>query len=341
MTNLMHDHAWWFSDHVLATPGVELVGVAEEREYLLDRMRAKCPPTVRCYHEVAPMLDELKPDGLIILAPNNQHRALVEEAARRGIHCVTDQPMATSYADALAMKAAVDRAGVKLMVNCYELWQPNNVELFRRARGGDIGDIYEITATRGMKGPKMGLGILTPEYVGWMYDPAQHGWGVLYDQAGYGVLYSIWLLGMPETVFARRIALVRHSEGWEDDAVYLIMAYPRATAVVSGSWAWPHPRGEIMCFGSRGSLITRFGEPLVRKNAPETVKIKQETETIPAPEVPPERKNGMAHFAHCLRHDLEIDPPQSGAMSLQVMQVVEAARRSITEERIVALADIH
>jgi predicted dehydrogenase len=339
MTNLMHDHAWWFSEHVMQTPGVELVGVAEERDYLLDRMRRKAP-NARYYHDAITMLDELKPDGLIILAQNNCHRALVEEAAQRGIHCVMDQPMATSYADALAMQEVADRSGIKLMVNCYELWRPEVADLCRRAKSGDIGDIYEITATRGMKGPRMGLGVLSPEYVGWMYDPIQHGPGVLYDQAGYGILYCLWLLGVPDTVSARRISLVKHPEGWEDDIVYLILGYPRATGVATGSWAWPHPRGEVMCWGSQGSLITRFSEPLVRKNAPETVHIKQETETVVLPETPPERTNGMAHFAHCLRYNLPIDPPQSAAMSLQVMKVMEAAKRSIAEGRTVAMTEL-
>jgi len=177
MANLLHDHAWWFSDHVLQTPDVELVGVADEREHLLDRMRQKCPPSVRFYRELGPMLDELQPDGLIVLAPNNQHRPLVEEAARRKIHCVTDQPMATNYADALAMKEAAGRAGIKLMVNPYNLWEPNNVELFRRANSREIGEIYEVTATRGMKGPKMGLGVFTREFVKWLYAPRSAGMG--------------------------------------------------------------------------------------------------------------------------------------------------------------------
>jgi predicted dehydrogenase len=95
-----------------------------------------------------------------------------------------------------------------------------------------------------------------------------------------------------------------------------------------------------MCWGSEGSLITRFKEPLIRKNAPETVKIELETTTVESPEPPPERKNGMAHFAHCLRNDLPIDPPQSAAMSLMVMKVMEAAKRSIREGRVVAMTEV-
>jgi len=152
---------------------------------------------------------------------------------------------------------------------------------------------------------------------------------------------------MPETVFDRQIPLVKHPEGWEDDAAYLILGYPRATAVVSGSWAWPHPRGEIVCFGSKGSLITRFGEPptweshLLWRNAPEKVGIEQIQTLIPPPEIPPERKNGMAPFAHCIRNDLDIDSMHSAATSLMVQQVLEAAQSARSpKKRIVAVAEI-
>jgi len=55
---------------------------------------------------------------------------------------------------------------------------------------------------------------------------------------------------------------------------------------------------------------------------------------------PPERKNGMVHFAHCNRNDLDIDSMHSAATSLMVRKVLEAAKRSITEKPIEVVADI-
>lgn len=55
---------------------------------------------------------------------------------------------------------------------------------------------------------------------------------MLADQATYGLDYICWLLGRPQSVFATRVELKRHPQGWVDDMCTVVLTYPRATATV-------------------------------------------------------------------------------------------------------------
>jgi predicted dehydrogenase len=335
LSSLDHDHAWWMADHILETPGVCLVGVADQQSRLLDKMRARLGDSGACYADVGEMLDRLAPDALIVTAPNSAHRALVEHCARRGIHCLVQKPLATTYADAAAIQQMVERAGIKLMVNYYPLWNPEKAELFRRVLGGEIGEVQQMTIVNGHQGPQ-DMGVLTDDYIAWLYDPLRHGGGVLADQGTYGLGYVVWVLGAPQSVLAAELPLKQHPQGWVDDSSTVVLTYPRATAVVMASWAWPHSRDEILCYGSQGSMCLR-DHVLVRKRASVRFDVPVEAEPIAPPATPPERQHGIAWFAHCLRHDLPVETPFTAALNGVVCQIVEAAQQSAREGRAIAL----
>jgi len=106
---------------------------------------------------------------------------------------------------------------------------------------------------------------------------------------------------------------------------------------VIASWAWPHPRGELFCAGSRGSLTLR-DKDIVRRNSPERFNLPvEETVIQPAAAIPPERKHGIAYFAHVLRNKLPVEQPHSAELNVVVCEVVDAARESALTGRRITL----
>jgi predicted dehydrogenase len=335
LTSLVHDQAWWSADQVVKTPGARLVAVADEHADLRDKMRQRMGDSIQYFSDVDEMLDATKPDVLVITAPNSEHRRLVEKAATRRIHIIMQKPLATTVADARAIQASMETAGIKVMANYYPLWRPHTAELSRRLQAGEVGDIQQMTIVNGMQGPKM-MGVLSEYYKSWMYDPVRHGGGVLADQATYGIDYVVWMLGRPKSVFCAHLDMRKHPEGWVDDMVTVVLTYPHATATVTASWAWPHPRNEILCFGPGGSLCLREGE-LLRKAPGLRFDIPVEPDRVEPAAAPPEREYGIAWFVHALQHGLEIEAPHSVAVNVTVCEVVEAAKRSIAEGRAVTM----
>lgn len=88
----------------------ELVGIAGPE---VDR-RAELAERFGTYSaaNLAELLDELQPDALSIATPTAVHAPMAVEALDRGIHVLTEKPMAATARDADRMVAAAQHAGV-------------------------------------------------------------------------------------------------------------------------------------------------------------------------------------------------------------------------------------
>lgn len=336
LATLEHDHAWWTLRHLLETDGVAVAGVADGDESRRQRAAAMLGPRTPLFADVTAMLAATEPDGLVVTAANSEHRALAEAAAGCGAGCLVQKPMAISYADAVAMKKAAERARVPLMVNCFPLWQPAKAELFGRVRAGAIGQVRQLTVMNGHQGPR-GISVLSEDYQRWLYDPARHGGRSLMDQATYGIAYAAWILGRPGSVLAMETPVRELGGGAVDDMCTVVLGYPGAQAQVMASWAWPHRLERVRCLGSAGSLSLADGRVTLRRA---TASIDDEpTAEILRPDVTQSAfRHGVEHFAAVLRGVCPVAEPHSAAMNVLVSEVTEAAARSAREGRAVNLS---
>src|SRR3954462_2285665 len=61
------------------------------------------------------MLEEVRPDGVVVTTPHSLHAAPAIAALRRGIHVLDEKPMATSLEDCQAIVRAADEHQAILM----------------------------------------------------------------------------------------------------------------------------------------------------------------------------------------------------------------------------------
>ena len=85
-------------------------------------------------------------DGVLIATPHTTHADLIVEAAGAGKHVFVDKPLALTTADADRAIAVVEAAGVALQVGHNRRRQPANRRLAQLIRGGELGDLVELTA---------------------------------------------------------------------------------------------------------------------------------------------------------------------------------------------------
>ena len=78
----------------------------------------------RWYDDAERMLEEARPDGLIVATPHSLHAAPAVAALRRGVHVLNEKPMATSLADCEAMVRAAEESGARLMCLPYDPTPP-------------------------------------------------------------------------------------------------------------------------------------------------------------------------------------------------------------------------
>lgn len=98
---------------VVEEPACELVAIADA----FEGARATADEAgVPFFTDPAQMMDEVKPDGIIIATPNGLHLSVAREAVNRGIVPLVEKPISDDLADAERFAAEADEAGVPILV---------------------------------------------------------------------------------------------------------------------------------------------------------------------------------------------------------------------------------
>src|SRR5689334_16754598 len=95
VVGLDHDHVWGLLKDIAQEPNAQLVAIADAHSELVDKARKQVPPDVKFFSDYVKMLDEMKPEAVIVTTANNRHLEILKECARRHINYSVEKPMAT------------------------------------------------------------------------------------------------------------------------------------------------------------------------------------------------------------------------------------------------------
>jgi predicted dehydrogenase/nucleoside-diphosphate-sugar epimerase len=178
--------------HLPAALASDLIEVAALVDPVVERAKA-----LALRYGVAPQIGsslddiEAKVDGAIIATPNDTHRDLAIDCARRGIHCLVEKPLATSVADAEQICRAATEHSVVLAVG-YAMRFRNEVVLVKRLlETGYFGDIRRFHIQHGTLG-------------GWSpasrfnLDKRASGGGVLINSGTHFLDLTLYWFGYPD-----------------------------------------------------------------------------------------------------------------------------------------------
>ncbi len=328
---LDHDHVWELLKYLETEPEAELVAIAEAQPALVKEAESKVPASVKFYSEYVKMLDEVKPEAVIVTTANDRHLEILRECAKRHIHYSTEKPMATNAADAREMERLANRAGIKLMVNYWNAWVAPSHELFHRVQDGQVGTVQKIIVQYGHAGPKE-IGV-SEYFANWLYDPVKNGGGAIMDFGCYGAEWALWLKGRPKRVqaIAQKFKVSQHNK--VDDDATILLEYPDATVIIEASWDWPYSMGQVQVFGPKGSLLATPNKLFYRPTDDDGKKMGLEGEPVALNAPQGATSNPVAYFVDRIRHDKPIEDPLSMRMNVQVMEILDAARESIRSGR--------
>lgn len=324
---LDHDHVWGLLEDLAAEPNAELVAVADPRPALLNQAKPKVPASVKFYPDYVQMLDEAKPEAVIVTTENDRHLEILRECAKRHIHYSTEKPIATNAADAREMERLANQAGIKVMVNYWNAWVAPTHDLFHRVKAGQVGPVQKIIAQYGHAGPKE-IGV-SEYFANWLYDPAKNGGGAIMDFGCYGAEWALWLKGRPARVsaIAEKLKVEQHNK--VDDDATIVLDYPDGTVIIEASWNWPYSMGQVQVFGPKGSMLATSKELFFRAADDNGTKMGLEGERMALDPPARETSNPISYFVDCIRHDKPIADPLSTRLNVQVMEILDAARESI------------
>ncbi len=96
------------------THDFELIAVCDNNAEVLQVHKERYQ--VPAYTTLNDMLEQEQLDIVSICTPSGLHAAQVVKIAQKGVHVISEKPMATRWADGLRMVEACDEAGVRLFV---------------------------------------------------------------------------------------------------------------------------------------------------------------------------------------------------------------------------------
>jgi predicted dehydrogenase len=335
IVGLDHDHVWGLLGAIAKEPEAELVAIADPHPELVDKAKQQVPAEVKFYSDYVKMLDEAKPEAVIVTTANNRHLEILRECAKRHIHYSTEKPLASTAADAREMERLANAAHIKLMVNYWNAWAASTHELFHRVYAGELGPVQKIIVQYGHEGPKE-IGV-SKYFADWLYDPVKNGGGAIVDFGCYGAEWALWLKGRPSSVFAYSLKLKTAQANAVDDDAVILLEYPDATAIIQASWDWPYSKGQVQVFGPKGSLLATGDGVLYRAAKSQADVDHPDGQPVTLGPVPHETSNPIAYFLYCIRNDKPIENPVAASLNVGVVEILDAAKESIRTGRAVKL----
>jgi predicted dehydrogenase len=315
---------------------VRIVGIAEPNRELARRYAKRYGVDAGLlFASLGEMLAAAKPEAVAAFGPTDEHRAVVEACAPRGIHVMVEKPLAFDAAEARAMQALAERHRVHLLTNLETTWYPSVHAARALEQEGAIGEIRKIVVHDGHRGPQE-IGV-EPEFLAWLTDPVRNGGGALTDFGCYGANLVTWLLRgeEPVTVTAVTQQIKPAIYPRVDDEATIVLAYPRAQAVLQASWNWPVSRKDMEVYGERGFVLVPDRGTVRLRRDEGSAEEERKPDARPSPLGDP-----FAYFAAVVRGAVRVEPTDLSALAnnVTVARILDAARESARTGRTVRLA---
>jgi scyllo-inositol 2-dehydrogenase (NADP+) len=197
-----------------AHPELEIVGVCDSAGYLMDVLGKYTG--LKCYTDFVQMLNEAKPEALLVATPSKAHAGMVQQALERGMHVFCEKPFVLSVADGEKLVALAEAKACVTQVGYHYRFVGAFQEAARIVRSGALGTVHHVRAEA------YGPVVLKPKGGTWRSAKSEGG-GALYDYACHAIDLVNFIAGVPASVSG----VVRHGvfSADVDDEVYCSLHY--------------------------------------------------------------------------------------------------------------------
>lgn len=338
IVGLEHGHVDGFLNSFFSNPAdhanVIIAGIADPDAALRDKYEQKYKlPHLIFFSTEDEMLQDTRPQAILVYTPISEHRRAIEIAAQHGVSVMVEKPLTISLSDAQAIRQTARDHHIQVLVNYETTWYASNRAAYDEVRENRLGPIRRIVVHDGHQGPAEIH--VQPEFLNWLTDPEKNGAGALYDFGCYGADLATWLMhGQPPltvTAVTNRDKPSRYPR--VDDDATVILQYPSAQAVLQPSWNWPFSRKDMEVYGATGYAITVETKRLRTRHEHEDSERVRDAQPLPD-----EEKDSLSYLTAVLTGQVT---PKGDLSSLDtnivVMEILDAARESARTGRTIRL----
>ncbi len=226
-----------------AVPGAELVATA-------SRHGGSADETVPHFNDPEDMLKAVALDAVLIATPTHSHVEIATAALERGLHVLMEKPIAMSVAQAEQLLDKVTPP-TQFAVMLNQRFHPLYSRVKSLLEGDAIGALQRVSW------------IMTAWYrpdvyykvSSWRGTWPGEGGGLLINQCIHNLDVLQWLIGLPESVFAR-VDFGRYHDIDVEDAVTALLTFRNgAHGVLAASSGEAPGVNRLELIGDRGSIV--------------------------------------------------------------------------------------
>ncbi len=325
---------FFHAPYIEAAVGAELAGIVTRSPEKRASARSDFPG-IALFDSLSDLIDS-GVDAVVISTPPETRQLLVLEAIERGVHVIADKPFAVDEADGAALVDAAQQAGVALDVFHNRRWDTDIRTLKAVIDSGSVGEVARFESRFDLDQPHL-------------LEAGPAG-GLLRDLGSHLVDQAVWLFGPAASVYARLDWI--DLEAGRTDAGFLLTVV-HASGVVSLLSSTKTRRlthRELRILGTEGSYVSEQSD--VQANAtfagqrpsdsPTSWGYEIEerwgtlftsTGTSRVPSVQGAYQQYYEQFVRAIEGRDE--HPVTGTDALETLKVLDAARKSDLELRVV------
>ena len=319
------------------TPGVALHSVVSSRR---DELRRNFPD-VHVRAQPSDVFEDPAVDAVVIATPNDQHAPLAIAALRAGKHVLVDKPFALDVAQAEAVLRAAEEAQCCVTVFQNRRFDADFLTLKAILDSGQLGDVAECHSH---------FDRFRPQVRDRWRERDLPGGGLWYDLGPHLLDQMVQLFGWPQAITAD---LDCQRAAGSTDYLHAVLHYPRMRAIVHAGSLVSAPSPRFSVHGSAGSWIKHGLDvqeaQLAAGKAPgapgwgldphpgehSCVDGEGNLQRRTVDNLPGDYRRTYAAFAAAIRREATADVTPGQA--LQLMQLLDAGRRSAAEGRTIRL----
>lgn len=252
--------------NLASLPNVELTAVCDIDHGVADRVAAQYG--VPAYYDHLDLLEQGQPQAITIATPHYDHTPISIHAFERGVHVLTEKPLAVHTRDGEKMIAAYHQAlqhypGLTFAI----MFQQRTQSFWRKIKamiaGGELGRLVRTTW------------IITDWFRpqayydsgGWRATWGGEGGGVLLNQAPHNLDLYQWFVGMPKRVTGVAGIGKYHNIEVEDEVTAIFEHENGMVGQFMTTTAESPGVNRLEIIGEKGRLVFEDGELIFFRNA--------------------------------------------------------------------------
>lgn len=231
-----------------AHPDVEIVGVSDTSKLVLDVLKKYSG--FKVFSDYSKMLDEVKPEAVVVAVPTKFHTIINKTLLSKGIHVFSEKPLALKAEEGEELVRLAKEKGLITQVGYHNKFIGTFMEAKRLINGGHIGDIFHFT------GESYGPVVVKNKQNNWRADPEEGG-GCLMDYAAHVIDLINYVIGPIERVSGAKLESY-YSRNVEDGVYSLLELASGVGGVLSVNWSdetYRKMSTSVTALGSKGKII--------------------------------------------------------------------------------------